>query len=147
MINIYVAGGFKFRSDIQSIIIQLNNIPEYNVCSNWIERENGRNRPQDYREDALLDVQEVHNSDVLLAVMTDEKYAYRGTFTEIGIALALKKHVFILCPGVVNSVCERKCNYSHYCMTNVFYWHPNIHHVISLEEAIKKINGTCSLYF
>jgi len=31
--------------------------------------------------------------------MYDDKYAYRGTWVEIGIALALKKKIIIVCPG------------------------------------------------
>jgi hypothetical protein len=59
--------------------------------------------------------------------MDDPDYSYRGTFTEIGASLALKKPLVVVCPDD-----EKK----HSCTTNCFFHHPNIMQVQTLEEAM-----------
>lgn len=68
--------------------------------------------------------------------MNDEKYAYRGTFTELGCALGLEKPINIMCNGKVTYVNETSCTFSHYCMKNVFFWHKDIVHVDNIQDAV-----------
>src|SRR6185437_4607139 len=50
------------------------------------------------QKSAGLDIDGVKNCDLLFVLMLDSKYAYRGTFTEIGCALGLGKKIIIVCP-------------------------------------------------
>lgn len=134
-VSIYVAGGWEFRrriADINAVLRAQN----FKVVSGWVERENGKKTPQDLASDAKFDIEEVREADVLLAIMDDSKYAYRGTFTEIGCALGLKKMIIIVCPGSPEVGEEGTVSYPFYCMTNVFFWHQNIYRVATVEAAV-----------
>lgn len=73
--------------------------------------------------DADLDIQGVLDSNLVIAVMNDPHYAYRGTFTEIGAALGSKKEIYI-----INENDESDA------MTNCFYWHPSIKHFRNFDS-------------
>jgi len=85
-------------------------------------------------------INEISSSDVFLAIMNDTAYDYRETFTEIGVALALKKSVIIICGGTSIKVPKTKYTHHHYCMTNVFCWHPLVTHVSNLHAAVECLN-------
>jgi len=135
--KIYTASGWPFRKDVSEMNKQLR-AAGFNVISSWIERENGDSSPKSLAEDALRDTTEVAAADVVLCVMMDDKYSYRGTWTECGHGLALGKRVVIVCPGLGNEkrISDTRYEYPYQCMTNVFFWHPEIERVKSLEEAI-----------
>ncbi len=139
--KLYVASGWNFRKDVQKINDRLRS-ENFDIISTWIECENGISSPTAYTIDAVRDTTEITNCDILLAIMSDKEYAYRGTFTEIGYAIGIKKPILIVCPGIsdVQKISEIKYNYSYSCMTNVFFWHTDCNHVPDLEEAIKKIH-------
>jgi len=136
-IKVYTASGWPYRQDVAKMNQQLrdNNI---NVISTWIEEENGINTPEDCAKDALRDTRQVAEADVLLAIMNDDKYAYRGTWTEIGVAIALQKKIILVCPGYgqEKKISETRYEHPYYCMNNVFFWHPAITRVKTLDEAI-----------
>lgn len=137
-ISIYVAGGWEFRRQIANINADLR-AQNFRVVSGWIGRDAcGKKTPQDLASDAQFDIDEVTEANVLLAIMDDSKYAYRGTFTEIGCALGQKKTVIIVCPGM-SQITVENTSYPFYCMSNVFFWHPNIYRVNTVEEAISVI--------
>lgn len=75
---------------------------------------------------AILDINGVKEADLVFAVMSDKKYPYRGTFTEIGCALGLDKKIIIVCTGD-----------DYYCISNCFFWHPNITHVKTIDEGLE----------
>ena len=133
--KIYTASGWLFRERIAKINNDLKS-KGLNIISTWIEEEAGISTPEDSRIDAIRDVNQVKECDVLLAIMDDDKYAYRGTWTEIGVAIALNKKIIVVCPGTQNKISDIKYEYSHYCMTNVFFWHPNIIRVKTIDDAI-----------
>ena len=139
--KIYTASGWPFRQDTSKINERLNGLG-FNVISTWIEEETGINTPTDYGKDALRDINQVTSCDVLLAIMDDDKYAYRGTNCEIGAALALKKKIIIVCQGLglEKQISETKYEYPYYCMNNVFFWHPKIIRVKTLDDAIIHLN-------
>jgi hypothetical protein len=72
-----------------------------------------------------------------LAVLDDDKYAYRGTFTEVGCAFGQNKSVVILCPGTSTKLSDDRYEYSHYCMTNVFFHHPNAIHATKFDQVVE----------
>jgi len=140
--KIYTAAGWPFRKD--TTLINKRLVSEgFNVISTWIEEENGINTPEAYAKDALRDTNQVAEADVLLAIMTDDKYAYRGTNCEIGVALALNKKIIIVCPGFGEEkwISENRYNHPYYCMNNVFFWHPGITRVKTLNDAIELLHS------
>jgi nucleoside 2-deoxyribosyltransferase len=136
--KIYTAGGWPFRGEISDINNELKS-KGLDVISTWIEAETGISTPEDSAKDAVRDVEEIKKCDILLAIMTDEKYAYRGTWFEIGCALALNKKIIIVCPYGETKVSDTKYEYTHYCMTNVFFWHPSITRLKTLNDALSYI--------
>ena len=138
MISVYTASGWPFRADIAKINERLNRVLGVKVISTWIENEDGDNSPANCGVDAKRDTDQVAACDVLLAIMNDAQYAYRGTWTEIGFALGTGKRVIVVCPGLGSERANTPTSYaySHVCQTNVFFWHPAITRVRTLEEAI-----------
>lgn len=136
-VSVYVAGGWPFRHDVKAVMDRFRD-EGFNVVSGWIERENGINTPDALANDAIADIEEITRADVVFAVLTDDKYAYRGSFTEIGCAIGQNKPVIIFCPGTAKQVPdnENRYEYSHVCQSNVFYWHPICRHVSTLEDGI-----------
>ncbi len=120
MESIYVAGGWPFRHRIKPIMDELKS-KGYQINSGWIDRENRINTPEDYGRCAYLDTEEVRASDILLAIMDDDSYAYRGTWLEIGCAIGLDKKVVLLCPGTTTNTSDGEYDHSYYCIRNVFF--------------------------
>ena len=149
-IKVYVAGGWKFRAKIKEIMELLNEYQEFEVISGWIDRENGDFSPSALASDAHFDFKEISESDVVFVVMTDPKYAYRGSFTEIGYAIGIKRPVIVWCDGAIRKQTvvhdvesdEKESvdvEYTHYCMTNVFFHHKEIIQVDSLVKGIREL--------
>lgn len=137
MSKVYVASGFPWKAQISTTNIHLNQMG-FNVVSTWSSIETGPNTPEADGLDAFRDINEVAEADILLAIMNDNKYAYRGTCTEIGTAIALKKLVIIVCNGLGEEFEKSKgqYHYPYYCMSNVFFWHPQIIRVKTFEDAV-----------
>jgi nucleoside 2-deoxyribosyltransferase len=159
-LKIYVAGGWKFRNQIKEVMELLDEYKEggnpvsdhrpFKVISGWITRENGDSSPQALANDAYFDFKEIQESDVVFAIMNDPDYSYRGTFTEIGYAIGIKRTVIVWCNGKIRSqstvtnettgeVEKVEVNYTHHCMTNVFFHHPEIIQVDSLVKGIQEL--------
>lgn len=136
--SIYVASGWPFRAEIARINARLNAMPELRVISTWVENKDGNNEPTNQGRDAQRDTDQVGVCDVLLAIMDDPSYAYRGTNVEIGYALGSGKRVIVVCAGLGTEkrVTDTHYEYAFNCMTNVFFHHPRIERVCTLEEAI-----------
>jgi len=141
--SVYVAGGFSFLKRVSSITKQIHALHYCTVVSHWIERVNCDNTPAALRNDATEDLKELQCADILVIVMEDPTYAYRGSFTELGFALGKKLPVILICPGSHAPVTSTEVTYSHYCMTNVFYHAKGIKHVNSVEEAMKALAFFC----
>lgn len=137
MSSIYLAGGFHQLQAIDYIKDQITT-QGYKVNSNWTKREVIDQTPENKEYFADCDVNELLQSDYIIAIMTDPKYAYRGTFTEIGLGIGSNKNIIIVCDGNVRRE-KGEIIYSHYCMTNVFYWHKSIIHVSNITEALEFI--------
>jgi nucleoside 2-deoxyribosyltransferase len=138
--KLYVAGGWKYREEIAQYAKRLEDHGHY-VVSTWAGREQGIRTPQAFEQHALADIDEVSNADVLVAVMTDPEYAYRGTFSEIGCALGLNKDIIIVCPNTGKQISDTKWEFDYHCQTNVFYWHPAIFHTKNLVETLEQLEN------
>jgi nucleoside 2-deoxyribosyltransferase len=122
--KIYLAGKWGDRALIRDIMKRLETEQKHTITHYWPECEDVEDTPRDLGECARLDIEGVRNAEVVIVLMTDPNYAYRGSFTEIGAALALGKPLYIVCH-----------HEEAYCKTNCFFWHPNITHVESLRDV------------
>ena len=116
--EIYVAGGYKHRNEIREFVDQLEATGLYKQSRRWFDVESDSETPA---QSAAADLEAVRNASLVVAVMTDPDYAYRGTWTEVGAALALRKSITIIGPDSVASA------------RNVFWYAPEIRHVPSTQ--------------
>ena len=121
--RIYLAGKWGDRTSIRKIMNRLTE-QKHEITHVWPDNEDVKDTPDELGECARLDIEGVRNAEVVIVLMTDPKYAYRGSFTEVGAALALGKPLYIVCPFKDG-----------YCKTNCFFWHPGIIHVNSLKDV------------
>ncbi len=122
--KIYLAGKWGARIPIRKIMRELETEQKHEITHYWPDNEDGDRSPQFLGKCAHDDIEGVRNADIVVVLMDDPEYAYRGSFTEIGAALALNKPVFVVCP-----------HDEAYCKTNCFFWHPGIKHCSSLKEV------------
>lgn len=129
--KIYVAGKWNDSqtiNEVQNILISQG----HSITHDWTKNEGSKNITEMTNEEKIefkrncadLDIEGVKNCDLLIAIMNDPSYAYRGTFTEIGCALGLSKKVIIVCPDE-----------SYLCCSNCFFYHSNIIHVKTIEDV------------
>lgn len=112
-LKFYVAGKWADRENISRIMDDLVK-QGHTITWDWTRFEtvsSDRNA-----ECAYHDIEGVKECDIFVAIMTDKNYEYRGTFTELGAALALEKKVYVL--GSSHNKCAESC----------FWHHPNIIH-------------------
>lgn len=119
MVKVYVAGAWTHRAFLSQLMDALALHEGIEVVSKWPSRENGDWTIEALENDAKLDVEEVLDADILLMIINDPDYAYRGTSVELGVALGAKKKILML-------TCAK---HGDYCTTNVFYYHPQIQRV------------------
>lgn len=124
--KIYVAGKWSDRKSIGDKINILEKM-SYTITHNWtlVETPQFGRTPEMRRLFADLDVNGVKDASLLIVDMTDPDYAYRGTWTEIGIALGLGKEIWII---------SKKPS------TNVFYHATGIIHFDSWEEVYSELH-------
>ncbi|OHD64448.1 MAG: hypothetical protein A2096_04040 [Spirochaetes bacterium GWF1_41_5] len=125
--KIYIAGQFEYADDISSKMRELEK-RGFLITHDWTKFESYQDDCVKMGKSAELDIDGVKNAEILICVMTDGEYEYRGTFTEIGCALGLGKKIIII---------NNNNNRESFCMTNCFYHHPAIIHVDSWEECLK----------
>lgn len=139
--SIYVAGSWVDRENLKEIMNQFRSY-DFDITSDWPDYEQKHSEPFECSLISGLDFQNIKRADVVVAVMTDPEYPYRGTNTEIGYAIGSGKKVIIVCDGTI----QKKENddryiFSHACMSNVFFWDKSIQHVTCIDDAIKVLNG------
>lgn len=127
MTRVYVAGKFNDRLRIHQLITDEFSTDRFRITHDWTQTEDQVSPSVA----ALKDIEGVIHADVIVVIMDDPRYSYRGTFTEIGAALALRKRIMIYCP-VEDS--EAK--------TNCFFHHPRIEHFNSLDHLLETLKIT-----
>lgn len=78
-------------------------------------------------DDARLDFDGVQDADIVVLIFSVSQHAYRGTFTEMGIALGTRKKIIAVC------LCDGDYKY------NPFLQLPAVKIVHSLEECWRYI--------
>lgn len=121
--KVYLAGKFH-DEEMPSRMKELTN-KGFRITHNWTT-----NKDVPLTEAAILDINGVIDSDIVIAVMDDESYAYRGTFTEIGCAIGLSKRIIIV-----------NANPNAECVNLCFYHHPKIEHCDTFLEACERIQS------
>lgn len=132
-LKIYVAGKWGDRENISKYIQDIQN-HGFEISYDWTKNEIQECRTREEMSFfAEKDMNGVKTSNVVVILITDKDYAYRGTFTEMGGALALNKTIFI-----VNPFEKAECH------SNIFYWHPLIYHVNSWEKLLEELKDLTS---
>jgi nucleoside 2-deoxyribosyltransferase len=132
--SIFVSGSFNQREYLKEKMMQLEEMG-FNVTSLWPNRSVNSDNPDNYRIAAEKAFDEINQADTLLVFMNDYdiNYGYRGTFTEIGYGIGAGKRIILICDGRYTD----ETKFSHYCMSNIFFWHPTIEHVSTYENAVE----------
>lgn len=127
--KIYLAGKWTEKKDIKD---KMNELIEmgHTITHDWTSFESEGKGVEKKQQSAIKDIQAVRDCDILVAIMNDKTYPFRGTFTEIGCGLGLNKPIIILCQDD-----------DAYCTTNCFYYHPNIKHFKTWNQVLKVITN------
>jgi len=116
--HVYVAGAWHTRTQVAAIATELE-VRGCTITHRWWASEalgDAESTPEERATFAAADIQGVRDADVVLVTFLDADYAYRGTFAELGAALALQRHVVVYNPHGAALKAH----------TNVFYWHPGV---------------------
>lgn len=127
--KVYLAGKFANK---RSLALKRNQIQAlgHAITFDWISHEcHDPTSSKQLGECARKDLRGVSNADVVMVVMDDPKYSYRGTFTEIGAAIALKKKLILVSPN----------NPDAYYYSNIFWHHPHIDRVDTWVQGKTKL--------
>jgi hypothetical protein len=122
--DIYVAGAYCDKPAVQQVQARLVDELQCKITHDWTTANNAT-----AVEDALMDEHGVQRADAVVLVFSVAQHAYRGTFTEMGMALGLKKLVYALC--LVDG------DYQH----NPFLQLPQVTRVASLDELVALIKA------
>ncbi len=137
---LYVAGKFRDREEIHKHILKLQE-KGWQITHDWTQQETQDKSTTSLGENAQADIQGVADAEYFIADMTDTKYAYGGTWTELGAALALGKMIHIICPLPYYeppSVNQLAFHHLHPSL-NCFFWHKGITHHNSWDELYSKL--------
>ncbi|ARF11974.1 nucleoside 2-deoxyribosyltransferase [Klosneuvirus KNV1] len=126
--KLYIAGKFSEKEQIKKYMEEAIKLG-HTITHDWTSFENEGDDKERMKRSAEKDIIGVQNCDCVIAILTDPKYAYRGTWCEIGCSMGLGKKVIMVNP-----------NKDAYCTTNCFYHHPNIVHVDNWDDALEKLN-------
>ena len=135
-LRVYVAGCWKKKDELRISMDLLEEL-NFEITHDWtsVEKKHGadvntRTRMQTDQDGlyAKADIDGVVNADVVFFIMDQENYVYRGTFCEMGAALASKKPIIVLGPQTIQA------------STNIFYWHPSIVcRTLSWDDSIEML--------
>jgi nucleoside 2-deoxyribosyltransferase len=124
--SFYLAGKLNDKSILNSVIEKISTECNMTCTYNWTLTDDNKTHILDIVTHEITGVQ---SADVLIVIMDDPKYDYRGTFVEIGCVLGLEKPIFLYNPNDLS-----------YASTNIFYFHPNIKHFHSVHDMIQELN-------
>lgn len=104
--KIYLAGRFPMKAELKKLGEELEK-SGIEITMDWwnFEQKNALERSSDESaEVGFKELMGVINADAVVAIVDDPSYAYRGTLTEIGIAMgkfasenkSIKENIFVL---------------------------------------------------
>lgn len=109
--SFYLIGKFSNREIISERIKEVEILGFHNT-HNWTRKEN-YNCPKSQQVEQ--DINGVKNADIVIAIIDNPIYHYRGSFAEIGCALGQNKRVYL-----ITNNCEQGT------LTHCFLFHKNI---------------------
>jgi hypothetical protein len=128
-LRVYLAGKYADRVDLGAKKRELE-AHRCVITHDWMTYELGERGPKQLACFAAEDIRGIATADLVVAVMTDPAYAYRGTFTELGAALGLRRQVIVVAPAGTQ-----------HFRGNVFWHHPDILHVSNWAEALEAVDA------
>ena len=134
-LKVYIAGSWTERERVREYMHELlhRESLQPEITHNWTRAEVDdieiRNRAAN-RKCASQDIDGVKNADVVIVLIENPKYAYRGTSCEIGCALGLEKPVLVYHPLKKS-----------YMMTNLFLFHPLVEIFSDFEKLVEKLEN------
>jgi len=127
--TVYVAGKWSNKPDINKRQADVR-AKGYRITHDWTKFEDGNDRSNEYLGTcAEFDINGVKNADLVVVIMDDEKYPYKGTWTEIGCGLGLEKKVLVYCPDPSRT----------YAAQNCFFHHPLVKHFATWEDLLAEL--------
>lgn len=131
-ISIYVAGKWADKEYIHQQI-QLFESYGFTITHNWTQVEQEEISTDDERAGfAAADINGVVAADYAIFLITDEKYPYRGSCSELGAALATETPVIVVDPFENSGF-----------RTNIFSKHYLVTRVRTVEEALDTFAKEC----
>jgi nucleoside 2-deoxyribosyltransferase len=123
----YLAGKLHDKPKLNTIINKITTECNLKCTYNWTLIDDHKTHILDIVTHEITGVQ---SADVLIVIMDDPEYEYRGTFVEIGCALGLNKPILLFNPNELS-----------FASTNIFYFHPNIKHFHNIHELIQELSN------
>lgn len=104
--KVYLAGRFPIKKEIGKLGEELEKYG-VEITTKWWDIEQAHASNRSTEESTIVGTKELSgivNADVIIAIVDDKDYAYRGTLTELGIALGnfyekgkcIKKSIFLI---------------------------------------------------
>lgn len=120
---LYVAGEYGKRARLHEIMMILQGLG-HEITYDWTQAPDTISR----REQAKNDKLGVTRANAVVVFMNDPNYAYKGSWTEVGIALATGKPIFFVTTEEFMKTCK-----------NVFLHDPLITIRFSLAEVVMNL--------
>lgn len=122
--KIYLAGKWTEKELFKKYMNDIEHIG-HTITHDWTSFEADLNNSKKSMADH--DIKGVMTADAYISYMNDVDYSYRGTFTELGVALAIQRtnphyKIYVVCPSYFD---DKKA----YCITNCFFHSSGIIHI------------------
>lgn len=126
--RVFVATGFRQQKLAQDLMSALK-LRGHVITCDWTRPVPGMSAA----DKAVADHRGVVEAEVVIAVMTLKDYEYKGTWTEIGIALGAGRPVLLVTPFTKSEDAT--------CAKNVYFWHPAITRgIVSVEDLLSRLS-------
>jgi hypothetical protein len=137
--KVFVAGKYGDRLLLRERMKALHNLG-YVITHDWtyIDADTNTDTNTDKKiskqDIAMMDVNGVKTCDILIVILDDKNYPYRGTMTELGIAIGLNKKIFVV---ISNEAKETM-------MTNIYlHYKNNLHIFNNWNELLEIMKNQC----
>lgn len=124
--RVYVAGKYDEKQKASAVMALVRALG-HEITYDWTTHPEGL-APSNLQHAADLDLGGVLSADAVVILFTNSHYAYRGTFTELGAALAKGLPVYAVCPDDDS-----------YCRSNCFFYASGVTECASVEEALAEL--------
>jgi len=130
--KVFVAGKYADRLLLREKMLILQKLG-YVITYDWslIDCDN-KNTTLSKQDIAMMDVVGVKKCDILVIILDDKDYTYRGTMVELGIAIGLNKKIFVVVTNEAHKT----------LMTNIYlHYKNNLHIFNSWNELLEKMTN------